>query len=800
VNRDAAAQSSPGLYAFVVIGSVALSMLMYELLLTRVSALRLFFHFGFLAVSNCLLGIGAAGSVIALYQESWRQNPRHYIWLSCVLYLASLVVAWVFVLNFELPANFNLSDPAQFLHFSVFNVVTALPFAFGGGAVGMVLSFFAGSINRLYFTDLVCASLGCLAFPFFLEAVGAGGSFVLVAMTAAVAILAAAPAAPRRPVLVFTLFALAVGVWLLPRLDSLFPVPGKEDLQLTATYTANTSDVTEFSRWSPNSRIDLVPIPPDRRILVGRGTHALGIPLPDTKFILQDGTAGTLIYNFSEQPRSLRALELSLYSAAMRLVEQPSVFIIGVGGGNDVWAARAAGARSVKGVELNQPILDVHTEVLPHFSRVLLADPSIELVHGEGRSALMREQRLYDVIQMTGVDTWTGLASGAYVLAENYLYTSDAIQEMYARLEDGGVLQITRFGLEVEALRLLSNVNDALRSLAVGDFPDSVICLASADGLFTMLLKKGVYTADEIRRARAFAKEAGLISRYLPGLPSKSPAARFILSSDKASFIRAYPRNITPTTDDRPYFFNFTRWDLWGRPTFGTEPASASQGDPSFILAQLFLSTLLATGLILLPLVASRRHPFDRRFAARFLVYFVGLGAGFIAIEVSLMQKLTLLLGHPLYSLTVTLFTILFFAGLGSLVSANWFVSSRRRVWLVPAGIALSIALFVVFSPQVVESAIGLPLAARVAAAIAMLAPTAFLLGVPLPFGIRLLNGINPSLIPWCWAVNGCLSVIGSVLTVVASMNFGFNAVLLGAAGLYIVSFAALPRGVGVRG
>lgn|GEM_PF-4673294 len=166
-------------------------------------------------------------------------------------------------------------------------------------------------------------------------------------------------------------------------------------------------------------------------------------------------------------------------------------------------------------------------------------------------------------------------------------------------------------------------------------------------------------------------------------------------------------------------------------------------------MTQLLLSSLLAVGLIVAPLVATERRRFDRRHAPRFFVYFLGLGVGFIGIEIALMQKLTLFLGHPLYSITVTLFCILVFTGVGSLVSARWFETTRNREWFVPAGIALTVVLFVIAAPSIVRAAIGLPLAARVVVSAAILAPIAFLLGVPLAYGIRLLNWMNRSLIPW---------------------------------------------------
>ncbi len=790
-------KSSAPVWAQAAIATASLSMLTYQILLTRVSALRLFFHFSFLVISNCLLGIGAAGTLITIRQEAWRPDARFWIHCFSVLYLVSLVLAYAFVLTFEIEPDLRLGEAADFLRFTAFNLVAALPFFFAGAVVGMILTFHAEHVNRVYSADLLGAGVGALACPFLIAAFGAGGCFVFVALTALLTAAVAQPARHRAVGLVVAGVLGIVGLWLMPRLDQMAPVPGKAQLLFTESHSANVSEVAEHSQWSTNSRIDVTPVNPDKRFLLTRGQNAYGLPLPDAKFILQDGSAGTVISNFSEEPEGLRALELSMYSAAVRLVDEPRVLVIGVGGGNDVWAAKHAGARSVKGIELNRPILEVHTRLLPHFSRALLEDPGVELVHGEGRSALMGDPDRYDVIQMTGIDTWTALTSGAYMLAENYLYTREAISDMYAHLEEGGVLQIIRMSATMESLRLLSVIDAALRERNGGDLAGSVAILETRDWLAGVLVKKGRFSEAEVARLEAFAEEAGISVVYLPGRPfdaRRSPVARFVASEDRAGFIRSFPRNIAPTTDDRPYFFNFTRWtDPFGWTEHIEEPSAVSQGNPLFILAQLAASTVLAVLLIVTPLVLSRHRRAERHHAGGFFVYFVGLGMGFIAIEIALIQKLTLFLGHPLYSITVTLFSILIFTGLGSLLSAGWFRGAAPRVWLVPAGIAAYLVVFVLAAPAVTAACIGWPLPARIAITVAALAPGSFLLGVPLAYGIRVANARNRTLVPWAWAVNASFTVVGSILSVVVSMNFGFNAVLLGAAVVYGVAFAALP-------
>ncbi len=798
---------------FVGIAVLSASLLAFQVLLTRLCALRLAFHFGFLIISNSLLGIGASGSVLTLLEGRWRRNPEAWIFGAALLYVVSLGTTWAFARAMPVPEmlTFGWSGPelAQFAQFAVFNLGLAVPFFFGGGAVGLILSAYAHRVNTVYASDLLGAGLGCLLCPLLLWPFGAGGCLCAVAALGLLACASVAPPRLRRFAAAAAVAGAAGLLALLPSFDAMFPVPGKKFLQVTRAQGMAIDADKDYSRWSANSRIDVIqsPFPHWYAFSLGKNDRAFALDpanrarLGAQKWIMQDGDAGTFVTDYTHSELGPDYLGRTLYalSATVKLGTAPRVFVIGVGGGPDLWAHKLTGAAHVKGIELNRGVIDVHHTVAKEFSRGLLEDPNIEIVCDEGRSALMRDPERYDIVQMTGIDTWTSLASGAYVLAENYLYTVEAVRLMYEHLRDGGLLQITRMGAEPEKLRLLVNVMQAFREMGVPDIAPSVaVITAPIDELTAVVVKKGAFTEAEVASLEAFADRAGHYKTYLPRRTLDGNVVEYFvkLAPDaKDAFIRDFERRITPTTDDQPYFFNFTRWDKPPAEAkkWLADKVEVSQGNPLFLWGQLGFSTIVAFLLIVVPLWFRQRAASGRH-AGRFFVYFAGIGVGFIFLEIALIQKLTLLLGQPLYSIVVTLLAILICTGLGSFASGAWLARGIGRARLIPIGIAAVTLAIVAFGTDIVNAAIGGALPVRATVAALVVAPLAFLLGMPFAHGIGILRRVDPSFVPWAWAVNGAATVVGSVATVIVSMNFGFHAVLVCAAAIYVVAFAVVDK------
>ena len=457
------------------------------------------------------------------------------------------------------------------------------------------------------------------------------------------------------------------------------------------------------------------------------------------------------------------------------------MLVIGFGGGDDVWAARHQGIRTIDAVDLNAPVLAAHTTVRPAWSSGLLSDENINMEVAEGRNTLMRTTQRYDLVQLTGIDTWTALTSGAYMLAENHLYTTEAFGEMLDRLEPDGVLQITRMAAEMEALRVLVQLRKAQSERFSTEFKDACIVVGSADHQMTTLVQPNGFSETEIARITTWAESSSLRLHYVPGRPIDGLIQQFVLDPNPDDFVNAFPRNIRPTTDDSPYFFQFTRWT---KPTVAAqtirEPTYISQGNPLFILAQLLWAIAVAGILLFSPLVG-RERPTTSTITA-----FAALGMGYIMIELALMQKLTLFLGHPMRALTVTLATMLIASGLGALYSPR--VGKLPWIWGVTACFA---AAFWFGLPVLLEQSVAWPVWARSLAAAAIIAPVAFVMGVPFAW---LLVRIPAKQVPWAWATNALFTVIGAQLVIVSSMTIGFDFTLICGVLAYAPAFIHTKR------
>ena len=573
------------------------------------------------------------------------------------------------------------------------------------------------------------------------------------------------------------------------------PLSGYASFDVVDT-KGHKGDQILFSKWNSFSRIGVY----EREHGNWSLSHTYTGKLPETRYMDIDSAASTPILRLDPFLTNAAYLRFELTALAYYLKPPGfSALVIGPGGGRDLASALVFGARHVDGVEIN-PIIadDVMRDRFREFSGGIYTNPKVTIAVDDGRSFVRRTAGRYDVIQASLVDTWAATAAGAYTLTENTLYTVDAFNDYLDHLTDDGVLTITRWVFD--GLRLVSLAQAACE--ARGWNAADRLMLVRQDRVTTFLLKRSPFAATEIATIRDAATRLGFEILYAPGGGSAAPEewidgastadyARLITTSNRQQFFDEHDHDIRPTTDDRPFFFHTTKLQNQFDVAFGKSMLFGN--GLSALMTLLGISVTLVVLFVFGPLLIADRGVSHPRGWWAWLAYFGALGAGFMLIEVSVLQRFVLLLGHPVYSLTVTLFSLLLGTGLGAAWSRTFAEETLRRSATRGILIVAAIAVTFVFVVDPVGSwAIPFSRPVRMAVAVLTLVPIGIALGVPMPTGLRMLSARAPEMVAWAWGMNGALSVLGATLAIFIAMNWGFGITLLVASATYLIGLAAL--------
>ena len=797
------------------VACVSGTLLMTELALTRIFSVVMYYHFAFLAISIALFGLSASGVFAYLFRQRLDRVPTgRLLARQSVVYAVCTVVALFVLVRLRVGLNYSPRNLALML---AIYALAALPFFSGGLVITLAISRLSAKVNAVYAADLIGAAAGCVVLIPLLNWLGAPG----VVLTAAAVTVAAA--------ILFVGRAEAARFGIAGAMVMVVPVAG----QLTGLATFDVTDTKGhqgdrvlFSKWNSFSRIGVY----ERQHGDWSLSAAYKGALPDTRFMDIDSAASTPILHVRSDMSDAEYLRYELTALAYHLKEATGVpttgtmtgaprsgiaavantpvarsgagftaLVIGPGGGRDLVSALVFGASRVDGVEIN-PIIanDVMRNRFSDYSGHIYDHPRVHIAVDDGRSFVRRTPERYDVIQASLVDTWAATAAGAYTLTENTLYTVEAFNDYLDHLTDDGVLTITRWVFD--GLRLVSLAQAACA--ARGWDAPSRLAIVQHGRVATFLLKKTPFTATEIGVLHRTTDRLGFKLLYAPGddprpeLPPESGTegvggedyARLIMAANPASFYDTYSQDIRPTTDDRPFFFHTTKLRDQFQVAFGRTMLFGN--GLSALLTLMAISAGLVVLFVLGPLI------FTGGVAARgwaaWLFYFGALGAGFMLIEVAVLQRFVLLLGHPVYSLTVTLFSLLLGTGLGAALSRSVPDSrvARTTVIALAAIVVAGLVCLTAITP-LISWAIPFARPTRIALAIVVIVPLGMLLGVPMPAGLRLLRRQAPEMVTWAWGMNGALSVVGATLAIFIAMNWGFQVTLMASAATYFLGLGS---------
>ena len=779
---------------------VSFAALMLQIVQTRILSVVVWYHLAFFVISLAMFGLTAGAVWVYLKGERFSAKTLSYD-------LAYFCGLFAFATAIGLGIQMTLAPVITRLATTLWvwtelALCLSLPFFFAGVAISLALTRSPYPVARVYGVDLVGAAGGAVGALLLLELTDGPSAVLWVAVFAAASSLAfsasgigAAPESKpmfhawlgrRQWIFLFLLVAAIVN----PHIEhGLQPIAVKGKFEFPGTHA--------LRRWNSFSRVDVSPVFIGAPIMWGPSPKMFEkrwqIEQVD---LFIDGDAGTTAYRFDGNFAKVEFLKYDITNLGYYLPGRERGVVVGVGGGRDVLSAALFGLKQITAVELNPILVDLQTRsdgLLPFTN--LAAIPGVRFVADEGRSWLARSRELFDVIQMSLVDTWAATGAGAFTLSENGLYTVDAWKIFMSRLTPNGALTVSRWyepSKPDETGRIVSLAAASLMEMGIRE-PRRHLFLAAQNKIATLVLSKSPLAPTDVE---ALEKAAAFYQHDILITPSREPSsrvlARIVNPPDRRSleaFTGSLEFDLTPPTDERPFFFNQLPLSrplhalAFARGVLATtsEGGGVRRGNLVATVTLLVLFTIalvLVVAVLIIPLRGAIAEV-GSRLVTYGTLYFALIGMGFMLIEIGLLQRMSIFLGHPVYSLSVLLSTLILSTGLGSFLSEKLSLHSNARLvsWGILTGIyAFSLPfslgpLFAAFSAA--------ELATRIALCVAFIAPAGILLGFGFPTGMRLVSAIDPKPTPWFWGINGAAGVLASIIAVTLSLALGIGATLV---------------------
>ncbi len=772
-----------------VLFTASLSSLAFELTLLRVFSITLWHHFAFMVISIALFGIAASGAALTLFPKlkDGLLVPLYSLLLgACILFSYILANA----IPFD-PARISW-DPLQILYIGLYALALSFPFFCFGIIAAVSYSVMSAKSGQVYASDLVGAGAGALASLALLSLQGPEKSVLILAAlpSAAASIYGSKKTRIAAVALITVLGGLMITDTGLVRLN----ISQYKPLSMALLFPGARHIET---RYSPYSRVDIFESPAARSA-PGLSLRYLD-PLPRQTGIAID--AGE-IHAVTDQKDGSRLAFLDYLPSRLPYLmsSNQDVLIIDPRAGLQVIAAERYGAKSIYSVDSNPLVLNTVRDFTGRTAPGLYAEKTWA---GLARARLVGRDERFDIIDLS----LTGAApAGGFGFLEDYRFTVEAMRDYMDHLKQGGFLSLNLFLVpppRIE-LRLLATIVAAAEELGIKDVSSNIAAIRSW-GTMTIVFKRSSLTPADVRKLRDFCERMRFDPVLYPGMRNEE-AGRFIktrgtnhyiifrnlISGEmRAGFVQNYLFDIRPVRDDRPFFHYFLKLENIREIYRVMGEKWQFFIEEGYLLPVLFIEMLvLGAMLIIAPLVRMRGKDAagGRRRPAVF-IYFASLGLAFMFIEVSLIQRMILPLENPPYAASAVILSLLVSSGMGGMMSARIVALKSGRILVFLAGL---IVLYVLTIPWTVGLISHFSLPVKLMLVFVIIAPMGLLMGIPFPLGMSLLGRTDPNLIPWAWAVNGCLSVVSPVLAVMIALASGFSMVLLIGAALYLSAFFAL--------
>lgn len=769
----------------VAIGLISAAIIAFQLILMQILSYVQWYHFAYMIISIALLGFGAAGTFLTIFQQKLEKN--YYTLFPFLLIVTAILIPVVVGIANSEAVRFDslliFQDSRHIGKLILTYFIFFLPFLTGALAIGMSFSKFADQIGKIYFSNLIGSGIGGIIAIFFMQWIIPEQQSFAVAILAFLGGIVSLPKNKKsliRIIVPLSTLILIILFFYPPRLTP------SEYKDISKTMLLPDAKV-EYQKSTPHGFVEIVSSPILR--------YAPGVSLayrdsfPVRKVVFNNGNWMGCLLPQPLEANETNILDYTPQALPYHIENIKNALIINAGTGENVLLALSHQVARITANETNPEIFNILRQSFEGFYQV-------QPYQTMPRTLLTPDTNKYDLIELPIIGSFFG-NSGLNAVEPRYELTIEALREMWSKLSEKGMISLSCWmDYPVRnAYRLLATISLLLDENDIAHPPHHVVAIRSWCAI-TFLVKKSPFKRDEINKVRLFCENRMFDPLVLP---EKQEIERDkynilqdttffthvdqLLSHEKETLIRQYPYRIHPTTDDRPFFFQFVRFKQIPQLISSIREKNFPFLDIGYVLIILTFVQIVFIAAIFILLPLSFR-PWKSRNKKWVLMYFSGLGLAYMFLEMVFIQHFTFYFGEPTYAASATLGILLFTSGLGSYYSGKSQNNKKMRL-AIPLVIAAILVLYAFVLSPILTATIGIALPLKIMIAVVLLGTLGFFLGMPFPIGIDYLSGKNTDDIPWAWALNGYFSVISTVLATIISVELGYLLLLSMAAFIY---------------
>ncbi len=769
---------------------ISFSILILEITLTKIFSVTLWYHFSFLVISLAMFGLGFGGLLVYQLKDSFKTHISKNLYTLSIALAICMLITLKAALIYHLP---NTIDGQVILSFLGIYLLCTAPFVLSSMILCILFLNWPQRSGSIYGADLLGAAFGCIGCVVLISYFSAPQ----VILIACLCCILAAMVFHLQQIRLYSLLLIGCFIALIVFSNSLFQVVQ------TKRYS-ELAFAKLYEKWSPLSRITVFPeksTPLEKSIRpFGWGMSKMQKPTPNFKqlWVEQDSSAGTPIVSFDGDYAKVDFLKYDITALPYYLRKKANVFILGVGGGRDVLTALVFKNKQITGVDIHPVMIDLVRNRFADYAGHIYKNNNVHIFNAEGRSFLAKSNRTFDIIQVPLIDSWSATVAGAFAMTENTLYTTEAFATYIKHLSPQGLLSVTRFYYtpENQTIKTALLARTALESLGIRTPGKNMAIIKNVGprtSVATILVKRTPFSTVEINTIKKITKDLAFGIVYLPSDPLNEPLFEEALTTNNlGQFVEDYYYDIRPTSDNRPFFFQMFYPSKIN--DLLSNKGITGQVFNYYGVAVLYFLLIISSILVLLFYITP--FMFANKPAKPSLlwgIYFIMLGLGFMFIEIPFVQIGSVYLESPIYGLSVSLFGLLFFGGMGSIYSARFQLNKSVTLLLSCLAIVAIIAATLPFDFDfLMNHTYGNSWSQKIMLFILLLLPTATCMGIALPTGIRLVQTQCAGNIPWFWALNGAASVLGSIIAMAISVSFGYNIALFLGVGAYVLAFVVI--------